>query len=78
MENIALPVAMVGTLVLAGMTADLFELLNPSLVLLHSNDSRGRNCIHIDSTKERFSGYGRAIRALLLVRHDQGALVSPC
>ena len=65
MENIALPVAMVGTLVLAGMTADLSEL---------SVNSRGRNCIYRYTPKERFSGYGWAIRALLPFRHDKGAL----
>ena len=65
MDNIALPVAMVATLVLAGMTADLCESLNNSI---------GRNCLYRCASQERFSGGRWTLRAILPLPDAQGAL----
>jgi len=65
MDNIALPVAMVATLVLAGMTADLCEL---------SNNSIGRNCLYRHTSQERSSRGRWTLRAILPLPDAQGAL----
>ncbi len=66
MDNIALPVAMVATLVLAGMTADLCELLNNSI---------GRNCLYRNTFEKRTGRSCGTLRAILPVLDAQGALV---
>lgn len=66
MDNIALPVAMVATLVLAGMTADHCKLITFNFI--------EPNCINRTSLEERFGRCSGIIRAVLPLPDAQGAL----